>query len=63
MPTKTRSKSKTSLFHFATEIVDRDFPNFMVSLDIDSFFTNSLPEGKIEICTNERYKNNGIVHE
>ena len=49
-------------FSFATEIVEQDSSNFMGSLDIDSFCTNITHEETIEICTNELFKNNGIVH-
>ena len=34
----------------------------MGSLDIDSFFTNIPLEETIEICTNNLFRNNDIVH-
>ena len=49
-------------FNFATEIVKQDSSNFMGSLDIDSLFNNIPLEVTIEICTNNLFKNNDIVH-
>lgn len=37
-------------------------PNFMANLDIDSFFTNVLPEENIYISIDILYKNNENLH-
>ena len=44
--------------NFATEIVEQDSFNFMGSLDI----ANIPYKETIEICTNNLFKNNDIVH-
>ena len=46
----------------ATEIVEQDSSNFIGRLDIDSLFINIPFEETIEICTNNLFKNNDIVH-
>ena len=53
----------TDSFNFATEFVEQDSSNFMESLDIDSLFTNIPLEETIEICTNNIFKNNDIIHD
>ena len=40
-------------FHFAEEIFDQQPDFFIVSLNVDSLFTNILIEKTIEICRNE----------
>ena len=45
-----------------TEVVEQDSSNFMGSLDFDSLITSISPEKTIEICTNNLFKNNDIVH-
>ena len=49
-------------FNITTEIVEPDSSNFMDCIDIDSLFTNIHLEETIEICTNNLFKNNDIVH-
>ena len=58
----TNKYTVKDLFNFANEIVKQDSSNFMGSLDIDSFFTNITFKETIEICTNNLFKNNNIVH-
>ena len=49
-------------FNFATEIAEQDSSNFMGILDSDSRFNNTPFKETIEICTNNLFKNNSIVH-
>ena len=44
-------------FAFAEKIVEQDSEFFMVSLDIDSLFTNISLEETIDICTNTIFEN------
>ena len=61
-PLTTNKYTVKDSFNFATEIVEQDPSNVIGSLDIDSLFTNILLEETIEICTNNPFKNNDIVH-
>ena len=61
-PLTTNKYTVKDSFKFATEIVEQDSNNFMGSLDIDSLFTNIPLEETIEICTNNLFKNEDIVH-
>ena len=61
-PLTTNKYTVKDSFKFATEIVEQDSKNFMGSLDIDSLFTNIPLEETIEICTNNLFKNEDIVH-
>ena len=44
-------------FNFYEEIAEQDFEFFMVSLGVDSIFTNVLLEKTIDICTNTLFEN------
>ena len=61
-PITTNKYTVKDSFKFATEIVEQDSKNFMGSLDIDSLFTNIPLEETIEICINNLFKNEDIVH-
>ena len=61
-PLTTNKYTVKDSFKFATEIVEQDSNNFMGSLDIDSLFTNIPLEETIEICTNNLFRNEYIVH-
>ena len=61
-PLTTNKYTVKDSFNFATEIAEQDSTNCMGRLDIDSLFINILLEETIEICTNNLFKNNGIVH-
>ena len=61
-PLTTNKYTVKDSFKFSTEIVEQDSKNFMGSLDIDSLFTNIPLEETIEICTNNLFKNEDIVH-
>ena len=48
-------------FHLAEDIVDQQHDLFMVSLDVDSLFTNIPWEETIDICTNELFKKSETI--
>ena len=45
------------------KIIDQDSSDFIRSLGIDLLLSSNLLEETIEICTNERFKNNNIVQD
>ena len=49
-------------FSFAEEIVNFDANCIMSSLDIESLFTNILPNETIENCINDIFSNNDTLH-
>ena len=61
-PLITNKYTVKDTFNSDIEIVEQDSSNFMGSLGIDSHFTNILLEETMEICTNNLFKNNDIVH-
>ena len=61
-PLITNKYTVKDTFNSDIETVEQDSSNFMGSLGIDSHFTNILLEETMEICTNNLFKNNDIVH-
>ena len=49
-------------FEFAKIICEQDAGLFMISLDVDSLFTNVPLEETIHICVNELFKSNSSIH-
>ena len=54
-PLTTKEFTVKDSFHFAKEIVDQQPDFFMVSLDVDSLFTNIPLEENIDICINKLF--------
>ena len=49
-------------FKFAKTICEQNAALFMVSLDVDSLFTNVSLEETINMCGNELFKTNNSIH-
>ena len=49
-------------FKFAKTICEQNAAVFMVSLDVDSLFTNVRLEETINMCGNELFKSNSSIH-
>ena len=50
-------------FEFTKTICEQDAGIFMVSVDVDSLFTNVLLEENINICINKLFKSNSSIHD
>ena len=61
-PLITNKYTVKDSFNSDIEIVVQDSSNFMGSVGIDSHFTNIPLEETMEMCTNNFFKNNDIVH-